>query len=105
MNNSIFMDILNSRQNLLHKLDGFLLIESFSLDDIIEQLSTLCIFHYKVNVGFRLDDLIELDDIGMPEYFEDTNLSSDSFYIGLLNDFLFLKGFNGNFLLGVDMCS
>lgn len=36
----------------------------------------------------------------MPQDFEDANLSSDSFDICLLDDFLFLKCLNGDLLIG-----
>lgn len=65
MHNSIFMNILNTSNDLLHEPYGLSLIETFSFDNIIEQLTALSIFHDEMNIGFGLDDLIELNDIGV----------------------------------------
>lgn len=43
---------------------------------------------------------VELDDVGVPENFEDAYLSGDSFDIGLLHYFLFLKGLDGDLHIG-----
>lgn len=46
---------------------------------------------------------VELDDVGVPEYFEDAYLAGDSFDVGLLDDLFLLEGFNGHLLLGGDV--
>jgi hypothetical protein len=63
-----------------------------------------------VDCGLGLDDLsqcaayfVELDDVGVSQYFEDADLASHSFDIGLLHNFVLLQGFNGNFFVGEDM--
>lgn len=40
--------------------------------------------------------LVKLDDIGVPKYFEDADLSGDSLYVCLFNNFLFLEGFDSH---------
>jgi hypothetical protein len=47
--------------------------------------------------------LVELYDVGVPEYLENADLSGDSFDICLFNNFLFLKCLNGHFLTSRDM--
>ncbi len=65
MNNTIFMNVLNTSNDLLHKFDSLGLIETFSFDNIIEQLSSFSILHDEMYVSFSLDNLIELYNVGM----------------------------------------
>ena len=51
-----------------------------------------------MNICLGFDDLnrnilylVELHDVGMPKYLQNTDLSGDSFDIGLLDNFLLLK--------------
>ncbi len=69
MDDSVLVNVLNSWQNLLHETDSFCLIESFPFYDVVEELPSLGILHDKVDVCFGLDYFIELDDVGMSEYF------------------------------------
>jgi hypothetical protein len=41
-----------------------------------------------------------LDDVGVAQYFEDADLSGDSFDVGLFDDLLLLEGFDCDFLVG-----
>ena len=54
MDNTILMNILNPRNNLLHKLNGLLLVQSLPFDDIIKKLSAFSILHDEMNIGFCL---------------------------------------------------
>ena len=103
MDNPVFVNVLDSRQNLLHELDGLSFVKPFSLDDVIKELTSFSVLHDEMDVGFGLDDFIELDDVGVAEDFEDADLTGDAFDVGLFDDFLFLQGFDGDFLLGEDV--
>lgn len=103
MNDSIFVDVLNTSKYLLHELDGFSLIESFFLDDVVEQLSTFCVFHNEMNVCFSLNDFVQLDNVGMSKYLQNANFAGDAFDVRLLDDFLFLKGFDCHLLFSKDV--
>jgi hypothetical protein len=46
---------------------------------------------------------VELDDVGVAQYFEDADLASDAFDVGLLDYFLFLEGFDCDFLVCGDV--
>ena len=67
-------------------------------DNVVEQLSSIAVLHNHIELFLRLDNLIELDDIGMPHLLQNFNLSSDSFDIFLVMNLIFLKNFNCNFL-------
>ncbi len=103
VNDAVLMNVLDTGEDLLHKLDGFGLIEAFSFDDVIEKFTAFSILHDEVDVGFCFDNFVELDDVGMAEDFEDANFASDAFDIGLFDNFLFLKGFDGDFFLSEDV--
>ena len=90
VNNPILMNVINTGNDLLHKFDSLRLIKPFSFDNVIKQLTTLCIFHDEMNVCFGFDDFVELDDIWMTQYFKDTDFPGDSFNIRLFDNFLFL---------------
>jgi hypothetical protein len=52
-----------------------------------------------MDISFCLNDFIELDNVGMPEYFENAYFTSDAFNVRLLYNFFFLEGFDGYFFL------
>lgn len=94
------MDVLNSCQQLLHKPNSFLLSEPPLLDDMLEQFSALRVLHNQVYAALGLNDLIELRDIGMPEYLQDADLSGDSFDICLVDYLILLQHFDGHSFAG-----
>lgn len=53
-----------------------------------------------MDVSFGLNDFVELNDVGMAQNFEDADLSGNSFDVRLFDNFLFLKGFDGDFFFG-----
>ena len=53
----------------MQKSAGFLVLHSLFFYDVVEELPSLGILHDKVDVCFGLDYFIELDDVGMSEYF------------------------------------
>ena len=67
-------------------------------DNVVEQLSSIAVLHNHIELFLRLDNLIELDDIGMPHLLQNFNLSSDSFDIFLVMNLIFFQNFNCNFL-------
>lgn len=59
MNYSIFVKILNSRENLMHKANSLFLINSFLLNNIIKEFSTICKLHNQINILFCFNYLNE----------------------------------------------
>lgn len=76
---SVFVDVLHTCNDLLHEPDGFGFIEPLPFDDVVEEFTAFSILHDEVDVGFGFDDLVELDDVGMAEYFEDADFAGDTF--------------------------
>ena len=100
---SVFVDVLHTCNDLLHEPDGFGFIEPLPFDDVVEEFTAFSILHDEVDVGFGFDDLVELDDVGMAEYFEDADFAGDTFDVWLFDNFLFLEGFDGHLFLGEDV--
>jgi hypothetical protein len=53
----IFVDVLDARQDLLHEVDRFILVEPLLLDDVVEEFAAGSVLHNEVDVGFGLYDL------------------------------------------------
>ena len=59
--------------------------------------------HDQVEPFLCLNDLVELDNVRMPYYLEDMNLSCDSFYITDISNFPLLQNLDRHLLLSVHM--
>ena len=103
MDYTVLVNVLYSGYDLLHEPDCFCFIETFSLDDVVEKLAPLCIFHDQMDVSFGLNDFVKLDDVWMTQDFEYAYFSGDSLDVRLFYNFLFLQGLYGDFLLCQDM--
>ena len=60
-------------------------------DDVIKQFSTIAVLHDHIKLLFGFDDFIELNDIWMPDFLENFYLSSNTFHILLIVDFVLLE--------------
>lgn len=94
------MTVLDTADDLIKYLTSFILIHSLLLDDVVEQFSSTKELHDQEKIFWRLNDLIQLDDIGMTDKFQDVDLSCDSLNVSDVNDFVFLKYFYGDFFTG-----
>ena len=73
------MKVFDSGNDLLENPAGFWFFDLCVLNDEIKELATICIFHDKEELFWSFDDLIELDEIGVSDHFEDVDFSLDSF--------------------------
>lgn len=55
-------------------------------NDVIKKLTTIAKFHDHIKFFFRFNNFIELNDVGVPNFLEDFNLSGDSLDIFLIVD-------------------
>ena len=70
-----------------------------------EKFTLLSELRNKEDVLIGFDDFVELNNIGVPEYSHDFNLSVDSLLIVFVFDSFFVDNFDGNFFLGGNMDS
>lgn len=47
----------------------------FALDDVVEELAVAHILHYQEQLLWCLDDLVQLDDVRVPDQLQDVDLS------------------------------
>lgn len=57
MDNPIFMDVFDARQNLMHKLDCLDFLNPFVLDDVVEEFPSFRIFHNEMDGSFGFNYL------------------------------------------------
>ena len=65
-------------------------------DDVVKQFSTITVLHDHIKLFFGFDDLIELNDIWMPDFLENFYLSSNTFHILLIVDFVLLENLDSD---------
>jgi hypothetical protein len=63
------MTVLDTADDLIEYLTSFILIHSLLLDDVVKQFSSTKKLHDQEKIFWRLNDLIQLDDIGMTNKF------------------------------------
>ena len=96
MHNSELVNVLYAGDDLLEEPGCLLLLQTFSVDDVVEQLPALCILHDEVQLLGGLDDFVELDQVGMPNDFQNVDLPSHSFNVGHVGYFLLFEYFDGH---------
>ena len=83
----------------MEKATGFTILQSTFFNDVIKEFSTTCIFHNQEKLLRSFNDLIQLNDVGMSNYFQNMYLTHDSSNICLVFYLVFLEDLDGNFLL------
>lgn len=94
MNHPFWVEVLQSEGNLSIYDGGLGLVYSFFVDDFIKKVSALGVFHDEVELFGGFNDLVQLDDEGMPEFFHDFEFTCDSNDICVLEDEIFFEYFN-----------
>ncbi len=67
-------------------------------DDIVEQLTVAHVLHYQEQLFGSFNYLVELDDVGVTDQFQDVNLSRDSLNICYIDYSVLLQHFYGYLL-------
>ena len=79
-------DILNTSDDLLEESACLLLFDPLHLDDVVEKLTALSIFHNEVQLFLGLNDLIKLDNLRVSDNLQNVDLSGHALHIGNVND-------------------
>lgn len=87
MDDSEFVDIFDSTDDLFEDFACFFFSHSFFADDVIKEFSIFHVLHDKEEMFWCLNDLVEVDDVGVSDEFEDMYFSGDSFYICYIDYF------------------
>ena len=70
MSDSFLMNILHSDNQLSVNVCSLLFLDPLFLDNFFEQIPSFSIFHDEVKLLLCFDYLIELDNKGMSQFFE-----------------------------------
>lgn len=95
--------VLDAINDLMEKSKSYFFSESFSLDDVVEELSACSHFHDEEEMGVCLDDFVELDEVGVPDLLEDCDFSGDSFDVCFVPYSVFFEYFNSYFFACEDV--
>lgn len=91
-----FVNVFNSSQDLLEEFAGLLFSNLLLLHNVIKQFPSTSVLHYQIQLARGLDDLIQLDNIRMPQFFQNLNFLGNPHYIRVILDLCFFENFNGH---------
>ena len=84
----------------MEELAGLVLFEPFVLDNIVEELAILHVLHDQEQLLGGFDDLVQLDQVGMPDELEDMDLPEHSLSVGDIVYLAFLQDLYGYIFVG-----
>lgn len=90
MHNSKFSQIVDGKDKLLVKPTSFFFLEPRLRSYVAEELPIAAVLHNDVEPGGRLDHLVHLDDVGVPNYFKNVEFTLHTLDIGDFLDFGFV---------------
>ena len=88
--------VVYRRYELLEKSARLLLLQLIFGRDVAEQLAIAAVLHDEEEASWRLDDLVQLDDMRVAHYLQDVNLAADSLHIVHISYFVFLENFDSH---------
>jgi len=94
----VLVEILDAREHLLKVAASVLLLEALPLDYVVKQLSSVSVLHNEEELPVGFDDLIELNDVGVPNYLQNLDLSRHALNVCLVRDLVLLQDFDGHAL-------
>lgn len=63
------MEVFNSANNLMEELKCLRLFDALVLYDVVKELATVGVLHDQIQLLRRLNNLVELNDVGVPDHF------------------------------------
>ena len=76
----------------------------FALDNVVEQLSTLHVFHYEEELLGSFDYLVELDYVRVANQLQNVDLTRYPLYVCHIHYLLLLEYFHSHLLPCRDVC-
>ena len=83
---------------MLVHLCGLFFLESAVFYNVLEELSSRTVFHYKIEVVLVFNHLIQLNHVRVPDLLEDGYFTVDPIDVRLVFDLVLLKDFYGYFV-------
>lgn len=84
MTYTIFVQMLYTLHYLTEEFGRIDIIDAAILHDVVEKLASVSMLHDEVQFTFSLDNLIQLNDPGMPNLLKNFDLSCYTVYIHLI---------------------
>ena len=81
----------------MKKFDSKRLLHSLILYDEVKKFAARCILHYQIELLWRLNYLIELDDVRVSYHLKNVDFAGDPLYIVDILNFIFFQNFNCHF--------
>ena len=95
-----FVKIFYSSNDLVKEFEGLRLLNTLVLDDVVEELASIRILHDKIELLWRLNDFVQLDDIGMANHLQNMDFSCNSLNIIDILDLVFFENFDRHSFTG-----
>ena len=92
--------ILHSGDDLVKEFEGLRLLNTLVLDDVVEELASIRILHDKIELLWRLNDFVQLDDIGMANHLQNMDFPCNSLNIIDILDLVFFENFDRHSFTG-----
>ncbi len=87
MANPKLVNVMDASDEFLEVLAGSFFLKTLTLDDQLEKLAAVCELHDQVEVFFGLNDLVDLDHIGVVQLFQNFDFPRDPFDVLLVLNF------------------
>ena len=81
---------------MLEESARFFFLQLVLRSDVAEQFTVAAMLHNQEQSSWRFDNLVQLDDMGMPHNLENVDLATDSFHVVHVGYLAFLKNFDCN---------
>eukprot|EP00350_Pseudokeronopsis_sp_OXSARD2_P011849 CAMPEP_0170552134 /NCGR_PEP_ID=MMETSP0211-20121228/10081_1 /TAXON_ID=311385 /ORGANISM="Pseudokeronopsis sp., Strain OXSARD2" /LENGTH=100 /DNA_ID=CAMNT_0010859695 /DNA_START=2519 /DNA_END=2821 /DNA_ORIENTATION=- len=93
-----FMEVLDSRDDLLEELAGLFFLQGGIGHDIIEEFPSGGVLHDQIELSWRFNYLKELNDVGVSDHLKDLDFPLHALHVCLLRDLLFLQDLHSHLL-------
>ena len=85
--NAQLVNVVHTSEQFLQVLTGCAFLQFLVLHDQLKELAAAGELHHQVQIFVRLDDLVDLHDIGMVQLLEDFDFATDALDVLLVFDF------------------
>jgi len=71
-------------------------MKSLVLDDVVKEFAIGAVLHNEIQLSLGFNNLVELNDVWMPNFFQNFNLPRDALYVFFLFDAGLFKDFDSD---------
>lgn len=93
------VQVFNACNDLMEELQRKRLLNPLIFYNKIEKLATICILHDQIQLLGRFNDLIQLNDVWVPDHLQDVDFTGNTLDIVHVLYFIFFENFHGDSLI------